>query len=59
MGDLRLLLEDGAHQARQLRIDLRDLLKLVENEHDVPFALSGELTRKLEQPLELRQDVLC
>ena len=53
MRDLWLLLEDGAHQAREVRIDVDDLLKLVQYQHDGALALAGELPRQLEQPLRV------
>src|ERR1700733_54980 len=58
MCDLWLLLEHGAHQAWEVRIDVDDLLKLVQYQHDGALALAGELPRQLEQPLQCCVDVL-
>ena len=43
--DLGLLLEHRAHQLRQRRVDVDDLLELVEDERHPPVALGGELGR--------------
>ena len=42
---LGLALEDGAHQPRQGRVDVDDLLELVEDERDPAPALGAELAR--------------
>ncbi len=57
MGDLGLLLEDGAHQVRQARVDVDDLLELVDDERGAPLSGAAELSRKLEQPFQGRVDV--
>ena len=57
MGDLGLALEDGAHQPRQMTVDVRDLLELVQHEHDPPLPVGAQLSRQLEQPLQRRVDV--
>jgi hypothetical protein len=56
--DLGLRLEDGAHELRQVGVDLDDLLELVEDEGRAPAAFGGELAREREEPLEGRVDVL-
>ena len=56
--DVGLELEDGAHQLRKLRVDVDDLLELVEDERDLPPALRGELARQLEEPLERCVEIL-
>ena len=56
--DVGLHLEDGAHEPREVGIDVDDLLELVEDERDLPSALGGELARQLEEPLERRVEVL-
>ena len=58
MRDLGLELEDGAHQLRELGVDVDDLLELVEDERDLSPALCGELAGKLEEPLERRVEIL-
>ena len=58
MRDLGLLLEDRAHQPRQPRVDVDDLLELVEHERDLALAVGAELGRQLEQALDRRVDVL-
>ena len=58
MRDLRLLLEDRAHQPRQPRVDVDHLLELVEHERHLALALGAQLARQLEQPLERGVDVL-
>ena len=58
MRHLGLRLEDGAHEPRQVRVDVDDLLELVEDERDLPAALRGELARQLEQALERCVEVL-
>ena len=57
MRDVGLLLEDRAHQLREIAVDLDDLLELVEHERDAAPALGGELAGSCEQPLERRVDV--
>ena len=44
-GHLRLLLEDRAHQAGQGRVDVLDLLELVEDERGAAPAAGGQLPR--------------
>ena len=56
--DLGLRLEDGAHQGREVRVELDHLLELVEHDADAPVSLRRELGRKLEELLERRVDVL-
>ena len=58
MRHLRLLLEDGAHQAGEAGVDVDDLLELVHDQHHRALALAGELSRQFEQPLQRRIDVL-
>ena len=58
MRDLGLLLEDGAHQPRQRRIDVDDLLELVEDQRHAALALGAELARERQQVLERRAQVL-
>src|SRR5581483_12184035 len=54
---LRLCLEDGAHQVRELLVDREDLLELVEDDHDAALALGRELAEQLEQALDRVVDV--
>src|SRR5207302_5954416 len=54
--DVGLGLEDGAHEPRELPVDVDDLLKLVEDERHLPPPLRAELAGKLEQALERRVD---
>jgi hypothetical protein len=55
--DLRLRLEHRAHELREVRVDVDDLLELVEDERDGPVSLVRQLARQREQPLERRLDV--
>ena len=57
MADLGLGLEDGAHQVREVPVERKDLLELVEDEHHAPLALDGELARQFEQALDRLVDV--
>ena len=45
VGDVGLLLEDGTHECRQPRVDVRDLLELVEVERDRLLLLGRQLRR--------------
>src|SRR6185295_9393567 len=49
--DLGLLLQDGPQQLRELRVELDDLLELVEDQERGPLALGGDLRDELEQAL--------
>ena len=55
---LGLGLEDGAHQPRQGRVDVDDLLELVEDQRHAAPALGAELARQRQQVLERRAQVL-
>ena len=57
MRDLGLLLERRAHQRRQLGVELRDLLELVEVEDDALALLRRDRARQLEEVLERVVDV--
>ena len=52
MRDLRLLLEDGAHEVGEVAVERDDLLELVEDEHGAAFALGGDPAREREQSLD-------
>ncbi len=54
---LGLLLKDGAHQAREVCVDVNDLLELIQDQHDLAFALAGQLTWQFQQPLQRGVDV--
>src|SRR3954454_15050879 len=56
--DLGLLLEDRPQELRQLRVELDDLLELVEDQDRGALPLGRDLCDELEQPLERRVDVL-
>ena len=58
MRHLRLSLEDGAHEPRQGRVDVDDLLELVEDQRHPAPALGTELARQRQQVLERRAEVL-
>ena len=55
--DVRLALEHRPHQVRQLRIEVDDLLELVEHDRDAALALGGDAAGKLEQMLDRVVDV--
>ena len=56
--DLGLLLKDGAHDLREVRIDVDDLLELVEDERDPPIPLTAEPAGQLKEMFEGRIDVV-
>ena len=58
MGDLGLLLEDRAHELGQRRVDVDDLLELVEDQRHAALALGAELAGQRQQVLERRAQVL-
>jgi len=41
--DIALYLEDGAHEPRQMLVDLQNLLKLVEYEGDAPMSIHRDV----------------
>jgi len=49
---LGLFLEDAAHQGGQVRIELNDLLKFVEDQRDAPLTLAGDAGWQFEELLE-------
>ena len=57
VADLRLRLEDRAHQVREPPVEREDLLELVEDDRDASLALCGELADELEQSLDRVVDV--
>jgi hypothetical protein len=57
VGNLRLRLEDRTHQPRQVRVQVEDLLELVEHERRPPASLRRQLRGKLQKLLERRVDV--
>ena len=57
VADLRLSLEDGAHEIREVRVDAHDLLELVED-HDHPaLAFLCEPAEQLEERFDRLVDV--
>jgi hypothetical protein len=56
--DLGLLLQHRAQELGELRVELDDLLELVEDQQRAALALGGDLGDELEQALERRIDVL-
>ena len=56
--DFRLLLEDRAHELRQVGVDVDDLLELVEDHAHPPVPVGPELAGELEEALERRVDVV-
>ena len=52
VADLRLLLEDRAHQLRVVAVDREDLLELVEDEHGAAPALGRDPARESEERLD-------
>ena len=59
MGDIRLRLEDRAHERGQPGIELEHLLELVEDDAYAPLPFGRQLRRELQEPLERRVDVLA
>jgi hypothetical protein len=57
VADLRLRLEDGAHEVGEAAVERDDLLELVEHDRDALLPLGRDLGRQLEQALDRRVDV--
>jgi hypothetical protein len=55
--DLRLRLEDGAHQVREVPVERDDLLELVEHDRDAALPLRRDPRGQLEQLLDRVVDV--
>src|SRR6266540_1015478 len=49
--DIGLRLKNRAQERRQMLVDVDDLLKLVQNEHDAALALTCDALRQFEQLL--------